>query len=78
MRIPRVDAQGLQVAESDQRESELRTLAGLLGGYRTRLLEAGFSEKEAFALIERLHQRALQPRVDRRWEPRFYSEDDDE
>ena len=53
MRITRIHP-GALTAERDQRESELKTLAGLLGGYRARLLEGGFSEKESFTLVEHL------------------------
>ena len=53
-----LNAEALLTAQADQRQSELKTLAALLGAYRSGLLEAGFSEEQMFALISRLYLRA--------------------
>ena len=48
-----------QVAALDQKAADLTTLGRLLGLLRRALLEAGFSEEEAFRLVARLYETVL-------------------
>jgi hypothetical protein len=59
-----------QVAAIDQKAADLAALGRLLGLFRRALLEAGFSEREAFRLVARLYETVL--------EDNFAFDDDDD
>ena len=58
MRIRRIHPTSFVVAETDQRASELRSVAKLLGTYRAELTDQGFSATESFILVKDIVDKA--------------------